>query len=252
MIRLIIPAYNEARPLRSLLPRLPPTLGGHAVAPLVVSDGSTDSTVEVAGAAGMDVLALEPNRGKAAATSAALREIADDHHEIVVIMDGDGQHDPDDLPRLVQPLLDRTADLVLGSRYAEDERRGVTPLNRYLVRRTTIAVLERMLETRFSDPYCGFRAFSRAAMDQIEWSGDRYEAELEILFSACRRGLEVVEVPIRRIYGPDTSKMSTRGGPMLGRVLVVNQYARTILRNRRPPGRLPSRRVPAARSRRSP
>lgn len=233
MIRLIIPAYNEAGPLQSLLPRLPAELSGHDVRALVVSDGSSDNTSIVARAAGVEVVELETNRGKGTAVSAALAAIVHREHEIVVFMDADGQHDPGDLANLIGPLLVDEADIAIGSRYAIDERRGNTPLNRYLVRCLTVAVLQQILGTRYTDPYCGFRAFQTAALNQVEFCGSRYEGELEILFDAHRCGLRVVEVPIKKIYGPGTSKMSADGGRLLGRLRVIRQYARTTIRKRR-------------------
>ena len=234
MIRLIIPAYNEAAALESLLPRLPSLISGQLVEPLVVSDGSTDGTAAVARAAGTEVLLLEDNHGKGAAVTAALERIADrGGHQIVALMDADGQHDPRDLPDLVAPLVAETADIAVGSRYALDERRGNTPVNRYAVRRTTVAILERVLHARFTDPYCGYRAFSRTALDRIQLHGNRYEGELEVLFEACRLGMRVAEVPVRKIYGPGTSKMAAHGIPLLGRLSVLRQYTATIIRGAR-------------------
>ena len=234
MIRLIIPAWNEARALESLLPNLPDLISDHPVEALVVSDGSTDDTVAVARAHRTDVLALDRNGGKGAAVAAALELLTDrDGDQIVVLMDADGQHDPRDLPNLVAPLLNGSADLSVGSRYALDERRGSTPVNRYAVRRTTVAVLQRVLHARFTDPYCGYRAFTRAALDRIQLNGNRYEGELEVLFEACRLGLTVAEVPVRKIYGPDTSKMIANGSPLLGRLSVIQQYTATIIRGTR-------------------
>ena len=186
MIRLVIPAFNEGRALESLLPRLPATIAGHEVVPLVVSDGSTDDTVEVTTGAGVEVIALTPNRGKGAAVRAALARIEPLAWDIAVLMDADGQHDPSDLEELVAPLTDGETDIVVGSRYADDERRGSTPFNRYVVRWTTVAVLQRILGTRYTDPYCGFRAFTREALERVEFCGDRYEGELEVLFDARR------------------------------------------------------------------
>jgi glycosyltransferase involved in cell wall biosynthesis len=233
MIRLIIPAFNEGEPLESLLPRLPTELSGHQVMTLVVSDGSTDNTVEVARAAGVEVLTLESNRGKGTAVREALASIEELEHDIVVLMDADGQHDPEDLASLVAPLIAGDADIAVGSRYAEDERRGNTPRNRYAVRWTTVALLKRILGTRFTDPYCGFRAFKTASLEVVEFCGSRYEGELEILFDACRCGLRVAEVPVRKIYGQGMSKMSADGGRILGRLRVIRQYAVTIGRKRR-------------------
>ena len=233
MIRLVIPAYDEAGSLEKLLPRLPQFVLGHELVPLVVSDGSTDGTVDIARQSGVSVLDLAPNRGKGTAVRAGLRAIEDLQSDIVVFMDADGQHDPNDLARLVAPLDSGEADIVVASRYRDDEGRGNTPRNRYLVRSATVVLLHRILGTRFTDPYCGFRAFRRAALKNIEFCGSRYEGELEVLFDACRSGLAVVEIPIERVYGRGTSKMSADGGRLTGRMRVIRQYALTILRKTR-------------------
>lgn len=233
MIRLIIPAFNEAGPLQSLLPQLPSTLAGHDVAVLVISDGSTDDTVKVAEGAGVEVIALRPNRGKGTAIRAAMQRIAPTSYDIAVLMDADGQHDPDDLEPLIAPLLTAEADIAIGSRYVDKEERGNTPRNRYAVRWTTVALLERILGTRYTDPYCGFRAFTKDAIEGIEFCGNRYEGELEVLFDACRCNMRVLEVPIAKIYGSGMSKMSADGGRILGRFRVIGQYASTIVRKTR-------------------
>lgn len=230
MIWLIIPAFNEATSLSSLLPLIPRTIEGHRVNTLVVSDGSTDATVSVAVSLGFPVLAMKRNCGKGSAVRAALETISKGTSAAVVVMDGDGQHLPQDLPRLVRPLLLGRADAVLASRYLTDPSRGATPLNRYLVRSATVLLLGRLLGRRFSDPYCGYRAFTGAVIEEISVCGERYEGELESLFDLCRFGLRTVEIPIERIYGPGTSKMSADGGRFIGRIRAVSQYAATIWR----------------------
>ena len=233
VIQLIIPAFNEAEPLDTLMERIPSTLEGLPVSVLVASDGSTDDTVAVAEVAGAAALDLQPNRGKGTAIRAALDNLASTTYEIAVLMDADGQHDPSDLQALVAPLVADEADIVVGSRYIGNEERGATPRNRYAVRWTTVALLERILGTRYSDPYCGFRAFTRSAIEGIEFCGNRYEGELEVLFDACRCGLRVAEVPVARIYGAGMSKMSADGGRIMGRLRVVGQYSSTIVRKTR-------------------
>lgn len=230
MIRLIIPAFNEAEPLQSLLARLPSTLSGHDIAALVVSDGSIDDTVKVAEDAGVEVIELQPNRGKGTAIRAAMQRLAPTSYDIAVLLDADGQHDPDDLESLIAPVLAAEADIAIGSRYIGKEERGNTPRNRYAVRWATVALLERILGTRYTDPYCGFRAFTRDAIEGIEFCGNRYEGELEVLFDACRCDMRVLEVPIAKIYGSGMSKMSADGGRILGRLRVIGQYASTIVR----------------------
>jgi len=233
MIRLVIPAYDEAGSLENLLPRLPQFVLGHEVVPLVVSDGSRDGTVDIARQSGVSVLDLQPNSGKGTAIRAGLRAIEDLEFDVVVFMDADGQHDPDDLARLVTPLRKGEADIVVASRYRENEGRGNTPRNRYIVRSGTVVLLHRILGIRFTDPYCGFRAFSRAALESIEFCGSRYEGELEVLFDSCRSGLAVVEIPIKRVYGRGTSKMFADGGRLIGRLRVIRQYTVTIVRKTR-------------------
>ncbi len=233
MISLIIPAFNEEEALRTVLPRLPTMIDGHVVSPLLASDGSTDGTAAVGIAHGIPVLTLATNSGKGTAVRAALDAIAASAFDVVVLIDGDGQHRPEDIRRLVGPILRGESDVVLGSRYAGDESRQDTPLNRYLVRTGTVAVLHRLLGRRFTDPYCGFRAFSAHVLGEVSVCGKRYEGELEALFDACRRELRIVEVPIERIYGPKTSKMAADGGRFVGRVRAIRQYATTIIRKSR-------------------
>ena len=232
MIRLIIPAYDEAGPLQSLLSRLPSTLSGHDVVTLVVSDGSTDSTVQVARDAGIETMALSHNRGKGTAIRAAVTRLGSTEYDLAVLMDADGQHDPADLEALVAPLIASDSDISLGSRYLASEGRGSTPMNRYMIRWLTVVVLERILGTRFTDPYCGFRAFTREAIEGIDLQANRYEAELEMLFEAFRGNLLMVEVPVEKVYGVGMSKMS-EGGRLLGRMRVIRQYATTIVRKTR-------------------
>mgnify|MGYP001823633680 CR=1 FL=1 len=233
MISLIIPAFNEEEALRKMLPRLPELVAGQVVRPLLVSDGSTDGTVAVAIEHAIPVLAFSSNCGKGSAVRAALDAVAPSGSDVVVVIDGDGQHLPEDIPRLVRPVLDGEADIAVGSRYAADEGRRNTPLNRYLVRTTTVAILGHLLGRRFTDPYCGFRAFSARILSDVRICGERYEGELEALFDATRCGLRIAEVPIERIYGPATSKMAADGGRIIGRVRAIRQYALTIARKRR-------------------
>ncbi len=233
MIRIVVPAFNEARRLRSLLPLIPPRLHGVPAATIVVSDGSTDETERVAREEGATVVALPTNRGKGAALKAGVRRAAALGFDWLVTMDGDGQHDPRDLERLVAPVVTDRCDLAIGSRYLLDPSRDGTPVNRYLVRRMLIARLRRALGRTFTDPCCGYRCFSRGALERLSFHGDRYQSELEAIFDAAGAGLRILEVPVSRIYRPGLSKMGARWGRIPGRVLVVSQYLATVRRKTR-------------------
>ena len=230
---MLVCAYNEEQGLQSILPRIPATVSGHDVEVVVLDDGSTDSTADVARRHGCTTIIGGTNRGKGSMMRRGLEFVGGRHFAAIVFMDGDGQHSPEDVAKIVEPILDRSADVVVGSRYLWSRGRESTPRNRYVVRSATVTVLERILSLTISDPYSGYRALSPAAARCVELVGDRYESELEMLFCAARNHMRVVEVPIARIYGQSTSKMGSRHGALVGRVVVVGRYAMTIARESR-------------------
>jgi len=229
VIVVLIAAYNEGASLRHLLPRIPAEILGQEIIVVVASDGSSDDTVAVAEVAGCRIVTSSENRGKGATLRMGMAAVEAYGYEALVLMDGDGQHDPDDLEAILAPVITGMADMTVGSRYADGCGRESAPWNRYAVRCVTTTLLTRLLGRRFSDPYCGFRALSRDTVDLVDLEGDRYQSELEMLFAAAKHELSVVEVPIAKVYGPDTSKMAARRGRVIGRLDVVSQYGYTML-----------------------
>lgn len=228
MIRVLIPAYNEAERLDDVLARIPASVNGHAIRTLVVSDGSTDGTAAVARFHRCDTVELPRNRGKGAALRRGFAEVHGESHAALALMDADGQHDPARLVDLSAPVLDGSADMVVGSRYLGVSGRGCTPWNRYAVRCLTCGVLRRVVGITVSDPFSGYRVLSPSVEAVASFEGDRYESELELLFGVTGAGLTVLEVPIERLYTGGTSKMGARHGRLHGRIAVVGGYARTI------------------------
>ena len=230
MILVVIPAYNEAEPLQELLALMPSTLHGLRIDPLVVSDGSTDATGTIAVAGGARLIELARNRGKTNAVRIALESFSPDRHEAAIIMDADGQHRPEDLETLVEPILHHSIDMVVGSRYLTDTSRGCTPLNRYAVRSATVSLLSRIWGLDLTDPYSGYRALSQRCVEVLTLEGDRYECELEMTFACAENGLAIREIPIEKRYPANASKMGADRGRLLGRITVVLGYARTMIR----------------------
>ncbi len=233
MIAVVVPAFNEADGLRTLLPRIPACLFGVPVRVIVVSDGSTDGTEAVALDHGAVLVHLPKHRGKGAALRAGFAQAMELDPSQLVTMDADGQHDPADLQRLVQPVMAKECALATGSRFLSDPSRGPAPLNRYLVRKVLVAALRATLGRTYTDPCCGYRCFSLQALQAIRLQGDHYQSELEALFEAAIHGLSVVEVPVRRDYPPGCSKMGAQYGRLAGRVWVISQYVSTITRKTR-------------------
>ena len=191
-ISVVVAAYDEAhaigdlvRAALALVPR---------VEVVVADDGSADGTSEVARRAGARVVKLPTNRGKG---HAVRRGIAEARGEIIVLMDGDGQDDPADIPVLLD-ALGAGADLAVGSRFLGHFAHGaITPVNRagnvFLTR-----VINFLFGVRLSDTQAGFKALRRALASELELTAGRYDIEVDLLLGVLKRGGRVVEVPVRR------------------------------------------------------
>jgi glycosyltransferase involved in cell wall biosynthesis len=227
---ILMPAFNEADKIGHLLPHLPSSVGGHEVRVVVIDDGSTDGTARVARGLGASVIQQPVNQGKGAALCRAMDELGNQDFEALAWMDSDRQHPPSSLPDLVEPVLAGEVDLCVGSRYLASLQPHKAPLNRRLVRAATIRAVRAVTGETVTDPYSGFRCFSKRAAESVNLEGSGYECELESLFSVARVGLRMREVPIPRIYGAATSKMGYKHGALRGRIVVVSGYTRTISR----------------------
>ncbi len=194
-----IPAYNEEIALGSVILKA----REHVDEVLVVDDGSEDDTSRVASMAMATLLSHRKNLGKGAAIRTAFDYGRRNGHEVFVLLDGDGQHDPDDIPALMQPILDGEADIVLGTRWGKAN--GMPPYRRAGKRILdyTTAAFTGLL----TDSQCGFRAFSRKAVDMLNPHAAGFGAESEILVQAKEAGLRVAEVPIRSRYDVEGSTL---------------------------------------------
>ena len=192
-ITVIIPAYNEARRIGNVLSKIPDFVDEV----IVVDDGSTDGTAEVAEGYGVRVIRLEQNCGKGCAMRAGVRSARGD---VIVFMDADGQHRPEEIIKLVEPIVNGEADFVIGARKVEVQ--GKRPLQRRLSNIITTRLLRLKLGTYVYDTQSGFRAVRREFMPDIET--ERYEVETEVLIKAVRKGARIREVPVSMIYGVET------------------------------------------------
>jgi glycosyltransferase involved in cell wall biosynthesis len=190
----ILPAYNEAASVASVVAEIRSVDPGFEV--VVVDDGSTDGTVEVARAAGAHVLPLPYNLGIGAAVQTGYQYARNHDFDIAVQVDGDGQHDARELPKLLAPLLDRDADLVVGTRFAGGpEYRSSVP------RRIGIGLfaglVSLLVRQRMTDTTSGFRAVNGRG---IRLFADHYPhdyPEVESTVLSSRHRLRVCEIPVR-------------------------------------------------------
>ena len=165
---------------------------------IVVDDGSTDATAEVAAEAGAAVHRHGENRGYGAAIRSSLEKGRQLGADILVTLDGDGQHDPRDIPELVKPLLEGKADIVLGSRFLRKGKRP--PLYRRMGQRVLTTITNLGSGQAVSDSQSGFRAYSSKALRELTLTESGMSASSEIQFAIGRSDLRVAEVPIDVSY----------------------------------------------------
>jgi glycosyltransferase involved in cell wall biosynthesis len=192
-----IPCYNEEVAIGSIVLRA----SQYADEVVVIDDGSDDKTVEVAPLAGAHVLVHDENLGKGAALRSFFQYAMRSGADVVVIIDGDGQHDPDDIPKLIKPILLDEADVVNGSRYV----RGITKdTPRY--RRFGQVFLDRVTHWGLSDDIAitdtqsGFRAFSMKSIPFFKFSSDELAIDSEMLIDASKAKLRIQEVGVEVRY----------------------------------------------------
>lgn len=212
---ILIPAYNESAVIGHLIAAIKKQ---HYHNIYVVDDGSSDNTFKIASASGATTLRHKVNRGKGAATRTAFEVAKLTPYRFFITMDADGQHHPADLDNLLEPLAYRGFDAVLGIRHTD--KQNMPPL-----RRLTNLAADRFVKTAYrvhvTDTQCGFRAFSRYALNFISTTGDRYEFETEVLQQLRRHQLRFTEVPVRTIYSAYSLGKATRQDMMNG---VVTLY----------------------------
>ena len=165
---------------------------------IVVDDGSNDGTGQQGRTTGAMIVSHPRNRGKGVALRTGIARACAAGADIIVTLDADGQHPPVLIPRLVQPISDAQADLVLGARV----RSGAMPLGRRFTNWISAALASRIGGQDVRDAQTGFRAFTRAVAERLKPAGERYEYEANFLLDALRAGFRVTSVEVPTVYGP--------------------------------------------------
>jgi hypothetical protein len=192
-VAIVIPAYNEARFIGSIALE-----AGEYGLVLVVDDGSCDRTAQIASHAGALVLQHEVNRGKGAALSTGFRYVKTLEPDVVVTIDGDGQHSCAEIPKLIVPILSGAADLVVGSRFLSQKNR--IPRWRIIGQHALTLATNLSSGARLTDSQSGFRAFSASILQCMNFDASNFSVESEMQFLARDRQLRITEIPISCIY----------------------------------------------------
>jgi glycosyl transferase family 2 len=224
-IAIVIPAYNEAENIGVVLDQMPAAVCGVRTEVLVVDDGSRDGTGDVAAEHGALVARHVTNRGGGAALRTGYRLMVESGAEIVVTLDADGQHRPDQMERLVKPILDGEVDVAHGSRVLGDADRN------HLARELGIVFFNRLVSfitrTHVTDCSNGYRAVRTTVLPQLVLRQEQFHTS-EFMIEAIKRGIPAKEVPItveQRLHGHSKKPAVFRYG-----VGFANAIVRTWLR----------------------
>jgi glycosyltransferase involved in cell wall biosynthesis len=231
-ICIVIAAYNEAASIGAVIAGLPAEVAGRATEVVVIDDGSTDATAEKAVAAGALVCRLERNLGQGWALRSGYELAARRQAEVIATMDADGQFDPTQLGRVVEPVLTGAADMVVGSRRLGHSESTDT------VRAAGVVFFARLISfltrTTVTDPSNGFRAFTPEVPRRVPLRQAQYQAA-ELLIGAIGAGFRVTEVAVvvrARTAGGSKKGTNLLYGIRFGRVVVATWWG-----SRRAPSR---------------
>jgi len=190
----VIPCLNEERFIAAIVSGALP----HVDRVLVVDDGSTDATSSVAREAGAEVISHAIRMGAGAATRSGFEAALQRGADIVVTLDGDGQHNPAEIPLLLQPLLQDNADFVIGSRFINHETN--IPAYRKLGVDFITWMYNLGSKVTVTDAQSGFRAHSRKLLKSIAITHDDFSFSVEVLVKARKKGFRISEVPVTCVY----------------------------------------------------
>ena len=196
----LIPAYREEVHIADVVRRVKAQLEKV----VVVDDGSPDATAERAREAGAEVIVHEKNSGKGAAIKTGFRHLLQFPIEYVIILDGDGQHLPEEIERFLEAAAREPAGIYMGNRMGDT---SCMPTIRLLTNRFMSWQISRLCGHKVPDTQCGFRMIHRDVIPLLFCETNAYDYETEMLIIAGRAGHRLVDVPVSTVYGDEESKI---------------------------------------------
>ena len=220
-----LPAFNEAEKVGQTIKRIPRQIDGiDEVFVQVINDGSKDETAEVARNAGADfVFSHNMNRGLGVGFRTAVGKALRNGADIMVSIDADGQFNPDDIPKMIEPILKNEADMVSADRFGKYKAKNI-PWSKDFLNRLAANVIGRFLKYKINDLTCGFRAYSRETLLRLSLPGN-FTYVQEVIIDAIGKNLKVKWVPVEVTYFNDRKSRIVKSV-----FKYVNNSARIILK----------------------
>ena len=217
----VVPVFNESAVIYKVLKSIPKKIRGVSeLNVVVINDGSTDNSQFEVQRAGFSIVTHVINRGLGAAIKTGMAYARVKKADVMVTFDGDGQHDPSDIEKIIVPIIQKKADLAIGSRFKKLKN---VPLDRYFLNWIANFVTFLFYGALTTDSQSGLRAFSQKALNLVDFKGERMDFSSEILLEAKRNNLKKAEVPIKAIYTEYSRKKGQKNSnaiPTFARFLV--------------------------------
>lgn len=196
----LIPCYREEAHIADVVAGA----RKHLQTVMVVDDGSPDQTADRARQAGAEVIVHAKNAGKGAAIKTGFRALLDRGFEFVLIMDGDGQHLPEEIARFLDCASHTQADVYVGNRMHDT---AGMPRVRYLTNKFMSWIISRLCGQEVPDSQCGFRMIHRSVIPLLFCESNAYDYETEMLLIASRANHRIAPVPVSTVYANEKSKI---------------------------------------------
>lgn len=225
----IIPAFNESKNIIKIINEVKKYVNEI----IVIDDGSKDDTYEKALSTNVIVLRNNKNKGKGVALRKGLNESFKHNADVIVTIDADGQHDPSEIPKLIKPIIDKQADIVIGSRYHKNSVKEI-PLKREMGL-TIINILNKtLMKSNIKDSQSGFRAYHRLVFGIIsDYESKGYGVESEQLALAESHGINIMEIPVtikyKGIENPSKTNPIIHGIHLVSTILKITVEQRPLL-----------------------
>ena len=195
-----IPAFNEEKNIAGIISKLKRITKDI----IVCNDGSTDLTADIAEEMGALVINHEKNLGYGGAIRSIFLKAKDLNGDVLVTFDADGQHRIEDIDKVINPILDGQSDIVIGSRFLDDNEKEV-PQYRKVGIKVITKITNVTIKKELTDSQSGFRAYSKRVLNEIKPAESGMGVSTEILIKASSKNLKISEVPIKILYGENSS-----------------------------------------------
>jgi len=215
----VIPAFNEEKTIKKVIERAML----HTDEVILVDDGSTDKTYEEALNTGAIIIIHKRRSGVGRALKTGIEKALSINADLIVTLDADGEHNPDDIPRLVQTSVTKAKDIIIGSRFVGHNTAYHLPMKNRISNKISTLLLRKIFRARITDSQSGFRVYRSKVFKKIDSEESCYLYLTDVLIKAIKNGFTIEEVPIISIHRSD--KLSRHS------LKEVTQYISLLLRS---------------------